>query len=209
MIAGMRGRVVAASVLFVLASGEARAAGDPDACIAAYTASQRSRKGGKLLNAQAEAQVCASEGCPDVLRKDCVQWLDEITRAVPYLTVAVQGPDGCDRTDVRVSVDGHAVVSKLDGRALRHVVEVRHDSFCVPEFVDLIRQFETPVVFAEHGKYPAIADVADSEKFDLLVLGMSATDRLTRAMVARGSLCTVVSVRGAMMPAYAQPGRIA
>ena len=49
---------------------------------------------------------------------------------------------------------------KLDGRALRHVVEVRHDSFCVPEFIALIRQFETPVVFAEHGKYPAIADVA-------------------------------------------------
>jgi uncharacterized protein YecE (DUF72 family) len=40
------------------------------------------------------------------------------------------------------------------------VVEVRHDSFCTPAFVALIRKFETPVVFAEHGKYPAIADVA-------------------------------------------------
>jgi uncharacterized protein YecE (DUF72 family) len=49
---------------------------------------------------------------------------------------------------------------KLDGRNLRHVVEVRHDSFCVPEFVALTRTFETPVVFAEHGKYPAIADLA-------------------------------------------------
>jgi uncharacterized protein YecE (DUF72 family) len=49
---------------------------------------------------------------------------------------------------------------RLEGRGLRHVVEVRHDSFCVPEFIALIRQFETPVVFAEHGKYPAIADVA-------------------------------------------------
>ena len=49
---------------------------------------------------------------------------------------------------------------KLEGRALRHVVEVRHDSFCTPDFITLIRQFETPVVFAEHGKYPGIADVA-------------------------------------------------
>ena len=49
---------------------------------------------------------------------------------------------------------------ELEGRHLRHVVEVRHDSFCVPAFVALIRKFETPVVFAEHGKYPAIADVA-------------------------------------------------
>ena len=47
---------------------------------------------------------------------------------------------------------------KLDGRKLRHVVEVRHDSFCTPEFIALVRKFNTPVVFAEHHKYPAIAD---------------------------------------------------
>jgi uncharacterized protein YecE (DUF72 family) len=48
---------------------------------------------------------------------------------------------------------------KLEGRALRHVVEVRHDSFVAPDFIALLRKFETPVVFAEHGKYPAIADI--------------------------------------------------
>jgi len=47
---------------------------------------------------------------------------------------------------------------QLDGRKLRHVVEVRHSSFCVPQFVALLRQFDTPVVFADHHKYPAIAD---------------------------------------------------
>ncbi|MDB5616869.1 DUF72 domain-containing protein [Tardiphaga sp.] len=48
---------------------------------------------------------------------------------------------------------------EIDDRALRHVVEVRHDSFCVPEFIALLRQFNTPVVFSEHATYPAIADV--------------------------------------------------
>lgn len=48
---------------------------------------------------------------------------------------------------------------KLNGHALRHVVEVRHDSFRTPAFTALLRKFETPVVFAEHGTYPAIADV--------------------------------------------------
>ena len=38
----------------------------------------------------------------------------------------------------------------LDGRALRHVVEVRHDSFRTPAFVALLRKFGVPVVFAEH-----------------------------------------------------------
>lgn len=43
--------------------------------------------------------------------------------------------------------------------ALRHVVEVRHDSFKTPEFIALLRKFSIPVVFAEHATYPAIADV--------------------------------------------------
>jgi len=47
----------------------------------------------------------------------------------------------------------------FDGRPLRHVVEVRHDSFCTPDFIMLLRQFAVPVVFAEHATYPAIADV--------------------------------------------------
>jgi uncharacterized protein YecE (DUF72 family) len=49
---------------------------------------------------------------------------------------------------------------EFGGRRLRHVVEVRHASFCVPEFVRLLRKFETAVVFSEHEKYPAIADAA-------------------------------------------------
>ena len=47
----------------------------------------------------------------------------------------------------------------LEGRKLRHVVEVRHDSFRTPEFVALLRKFEIAVVFAEHASYPALADV--------------------------------------------------
>jgi uncharacterized protein YecE (DUF72 family) len=48
---------------------------------------------------------------------------------------------------------------KLEGRELRHVVEVRNDSFCDPAFIALLRQFSIPVVYADHGKYPAIADI--------------------------------------------------
>jgi uncharacterized protein YecE (DUF72 family) len=47
----------------------------------------------------------------------------------------------------------------LDGRRIRHVVEVRHDSFRNPAFIALLRRFSIPVVFAEHATYPAIADV--------------------------------------------------
>lgn len=48
----------------------------------------------------------------------------------------------------------------FDGRPIRHVVEVRHDSFCTPDFIALVRQFKTPIVFSEHATYPAIPDLA-------------------------------------------------
>jgi len=46
------------------------------------------------------------------------------------------------------------------GPRARHVVEVRHDSFCVPEFVTLLPPIRNASSVAEHGKYPAIADIA-------------------------------------------------
>ena len=48
---------------------------------------------------------------------------------------------------------------ELNKRRLRHVVEVRHDSFRTPAFVALLRKFGVAVVFAEHHQYPGIADV--------------------------------------------------
>jgi uncharacterized protein YecE (DUF72 family) len=48
---------------------------------------------------------------------------------------------------------------RQDGLKLRHVVEVRHDSFRAPAFIALIRKFNVAVVCAEHETYPGIADV--------------------------------------------------
>jgi uncharacterized protein YecE (DUF72 family) len=47
----------------------------------------------------------------------------------------------------------------FDGCRIRHVVEVRHDSFRTPAFIALLRKFATPVVFSEHATYPAIGDL--------------------------------------------------
>jgi len=48
---------------------------------------------------------------------------------------------------------------EFDRRPLRHVIEVRHDSFRTSEFISLLRRFAMPVVFTDHAKYPNIADI--------------------------------------------------
>jgi uncharacterized protein YecE (DUF72 family) len=49
--------------------------------------------------------------------------------------------------------------STLEGLPLRHVMEVRHDSFKVPEFVALLEKYGVAPVCAEHCDYPMIAVV--------------------------------------------------
>ncbi len=48
---------------------------------------------------------------------------------------------------------------KFGGRSLRHVVEVRNDSFKTPAFIALLRKFSIPAVYAEHDTYTEIADI--------------------------------------------------
>lgn len=48
---------------------------------------------------------------------------------------------------------------QFGGRRLMHAVEVRHESFLVPEFVDLLRAHGVAVVYADSDEHPAIADV--------------------------------------------------
>ncbi len=45
------------------------------------------------------------------------------------------------------------------GIALRHAIQVRHESFAVPEFVALARAAGVAIVYADSAEYPAIADV--------------------------------------------------
>jgi uncharacterized protein YecE (DUF72 family) len=48
---------------------------------------------------------------------------------------------------------------RVEGRALRHVVEVRHESFRDAAFVELTRKHGVAIVMAGDSKFPQIADV--------------------------------------------------
>jgi uncharacterized protein YecE (DUF72 family) len=47
----------------------------------------------------------------------------------------------------------------LNGMTLRHAIEVRHESFLVPEFIALARKHNVATVLADSPKYPLLADV--------------------------------------------------
>ena len=65
---------------------------------------------------------------------------------------------------------------KLGDRALRHCVEVRHDSFVTPEFPALLRHHDVANVYADHGTYPEIADVTANFVYARLQTGSDDVD---------------------------------
>ena len=62
-----------------------------------------------------------------------------------------------DREDFGAFLD--LLPATLDGRALRHAVQVRNDSFHTDEFVSMCRATGVAIVYADSADYPAIADV--------------------------------------------------
>jgi uncharacterized protein YecE (DUF72 family) len=50
--------------------------------------------------------------------------------------------------------------SDAGGRSLRHVLDVRHESFMHPDFVALMRRYGMATVFTDSEDYPSFADVS-------------------------------------------------
>ena len=66
---------------------------------------------------------------------------------------------------------------KVDGQAIRHVVEVRHDSFRDKAFIDLCRKQDVGIVFAADSEFPLIADVTTDFVY-ARIMGTEAKEKL-------------------------------
>jgi len=91
------------------------AADDARPCISASTAGQEQRDHGKYRAARASFVACARESCPAPVRRDCSQWLSALDDAMPSILIAATDAAGRDLDDVRVTIDGEALLSPLDG----------------------------------------------------------------------------------------------
>jgi uncharacterized protein YecE (DUF72 family) len=65
---------------------------------------------------------------------------------------------------------------KHDGLALRHAVEVRHESFACAEFVALCRRHGVAIVIAGDSEFPMIADVSANFVY-ARIMGTSAKEK--------------------------------
>ncbi|MBE0532812.1 MAG: DUF72 domain-containing protein [Rhodospirillales bacterium] len=56
-------------------------------------------------------------------------------------------------------VEGRSAIPKQKRRRLRHAIEIRHDSFRTPEFIELLRAHDIALVCADTVDWPRLMDV--------------------------------------------------
>jgi hypothetical protein len=88
-------------------------------CGRAYSASQEQRLEKNLIEARAQLLICMADECPEVARKDCAKWLDEVEAAIPSVVFRFVDSSGAERNDVSVTMDGKALVGSLEGTAVK------------------------------------------------------------------------------------------
>ncbi len=59
-------------------------------------------------------------------------------------------------------VEGRSAIPKQNRRPVRHAIEIRHDSFRTPEFIELLRQYDIALVCADTVNWPRLMDVTST-----------------------------------------------
>jgi hypothetical protein len=104
-------------LLSTLASSRAHA-DDKAACLAAASTGQSLRDQGKLVEAREQFRRCAAQGCPQMVVQDCGTWLSDLEKNLPTVVVTAKDGAGNDIVDVKVTLDGQPLLSKLTGESI-------------------------------------------------------------------------------------------
>ena len=115
LTAGLAG--LASVLLGAATPREARADTSKEECRASYEEGQLLRREGKPRVAKQRLAVCARAECSDVVRTDCIRWLDEVERSIPTIVLAARTESG-DVEAVHVTMDGATLADHVDGRPI-------------------------------------------------------------------------------------------
>ena len=99
------------------------------ACVDAADRGQRLRDEGQLLAAREAFAGCAAQACPGVVRRHCIEWIDDVEARIPSVLVQVRTESGADVVGATALLDDEPF-DALDGTAHEiepgpHTIEVR------------------------------------------------------------------------------------
>jgi hypothetical protein len=93
-------------------------ADDKQVCSDAYKQAQTLRDAHKLTSAREQLRICGRAECPGFIAKDCAGWLKDVEPRIPSVVLVAKNAAGSDLTEVKVTIDGAPLVTKLDGLAV-------------------------------------------------------------------------------------------
>jgi hypothetical protein len=114
----MRRLLIASLCASVLSSGALARGDDKAECLEASSKGQTARDAHQLLEAREQFRLCARQQCPAVVQRDCAGWLDGVEKDLPSVILRARDGAGADLVDVRVTVDGAPLATRLDGQAI-------------------------------------------------------------------------------------------
>ena len=127
--------------LALLGSSASARAEDPtkEQCISANEDAQTLRQKGHLQAARSQLLVCVRTSCPIAVRDDCAQRLNDIENALPTIVFNAKGTGDADLSDVKVTMDGVVVATRLDGAALAFEPGEHAFEFAAPGYPPIIK----------------------------------------------------------------------
>jgi hypothetical protein len=115
-------RIAAAVVALLTAAGTAsadRRSERPDqVCQRAYRSATDLEKGGQLIEARGQLEICAQSSCGRFLEHACTLGLDRLESDTPTVIPVVLDADGEPVAEVRVTMDGELLTDEVNGLAL-------------------------------------------------------------------------------------------
>ena len=87
-------------------------------CIAASEKAQTLRDEKKFSQTREQLIVCGRETCPAAIRKDCADALADLEKKIPSVVIRAKDKTGNDIVAVKVTIDGVASQTSLDGKAI-------------------------------------------------------------------------------------------
>lgn len=116
----LRGLIALALGSPLVFTSQRASAADPTTadCLGANEHAITLRAQNKLREARSQLLVCAAETCPTDVRNECARRVGEVNASMPTLVFEAKDAAGNDVSAVRVTMDGHPLVERLEGTAL-------------------------------------------------------------------------------------------